>query len=452
MRDASWHIQNDLGTNLQDQGRVAEAVAAYRRAVELKPDFADAHNNLGTALQDLGRIAEAGACYRRALEFQPNFAEAHSNLGNVYKAQGSLAEAIACYRRALHLAPELADAHNNLGAALEQQGNLSEALVAYEQAVRLRPDFAEAHWNRAQLWLLAGDFGRGWPEYEWRWRIRGLTPPSLSQPIWDGRPLRGKTILLHAEQGLGDTFQFIRYARAAKHGGGRVIVLCQKPLRAILGGCREVDQLVDEATSSVSFDVWCSLMSLPRVLGTTLETIPAAIPYLAAAPDLLAQWDGRLRGHDGFRIGIGWQGHRRYHRDRDRSIPLHCFASLASIPRVRLVSLQKNAGREQMAEVAFPVADLGDEVDGASGPFMDTAAIMLQMDLVITSDTALAHLAGALGVPVWVALPVVPDWRWMLHRADSPWYPTMRLFRQETRGDWRDVFDNIRNAVQALMR
>jgi hypothetical protein len=312
--------------------------------------------------------------------------------------------------------------------------------------LELKPDYADAHLNRAVAWLLAGDWQRGWPEYQWRWRTKHLIPRRFPQPAWAGEPLTGKAILLHAEQGLGDTIQFVRYASLVKQHDATVIMECPKPLLALLEGCAGVDQLVGQGDDLPAFDVHAPLLSVPGILNTSLETIPARIPYLFARPLLLEQWRRTLIGLDGFKIGITWQGSPKFRGDCFRSIPLRCFAPLARIPGVRLISLQKGAGAEQLAEVQglFSVAELGSRLPD----FIDTAAVMKNLDLVITSDTGPAHLAGALGVPVWVALSFAPDWRWLLDRSDSPWYPTMRLFRQTELGHWPAVFEEIAGALR----
>jgi tetratricopeptide (TPR) repeat protein len=441
---------NNLGNALKEQGSLEEAVACFRRALQCRPDFALAHNNLGAALAYQGRAEEAVACYRVALGLKPDYAEAHNNLGDALKEQGRLDEAAACLRRALELKPDFAEAHYNLGNTLKEQRRLDEAVACYRRALELKPDAADAHWNLALSWLLAGDWQRGWPEYQWRWQAKGCAPRRFPQPLWNGESLAAKTILLHAEQGLGDTIQFIRYAAIVKQHGGAVVVECQKPLVALLQGCPGIDRLVGQGDDLPAFDVQSPLLSVPGILKTSLETVPARIPYLAARPALVERWRTRLSGLDGFKIGIVWQGNPKNTRDRLRCVPLRCFAPLARIPGVRLLSLQKGAGAEQLAEVRdlFAVTDFAGELDEQSGPFMDTAALMKNLDLVIASDTAAAHLAGALGVPVWVALPFVPDWRWLLDRADSPWYPTMRLFRQERPGDWQGVFPRMESALR----
>ena len=439
----------NLGNALRDQGNLDEAVECYRRTLELTPDFAHGHNNLGVVFNDQGKLDQAITCYRRALELKPDFAEAHTNLGNAFKDQGNLDEAIACYRRALELTPDNATVHSNLGNAFSDQGKLDEAITCYRRAVELKPDFAEAHLNRALTWLLAGDWQRGWLEYQWRWQTKEFAPRRFSQPLWEGEPLAGKSILLHAEQGLGDTIQFIRYAAVVKQHGGTVIVECQKQLLGLLAGCPGVDRLVGQGDDLPAFDVHAPLLSVPGILKTSLETIPARIPYVIPKPAILEQWRKRLIDIDGFKIGIAWQGNPKYLGDRLRSIPLRCLAPLARIPAVRLISLQKGVGDEQLAEVRdlFPVMDLGNCLQD----FTDTCAAIRSLDLVIACDTAVAHLAGAMGAPIWVALPFVPDWRWLLDRSDSPWYPTMRLFRQTQPGDWQSVFQSIAAELAAAV-
>jgi tetratricopeptide (TPR) repeat protein len=447
--DATFH--NNLGAALNARGNLEQAGACYRRALELRPDFAEAHSGLGVVFQGQGNLDEAIACYRRALELKPDFAEAHSNLGVAFKDQGKLDEAIACCRRAVQLRPDYAEAYSNWGAACVAQGKLDDAVACYRRALQVQPDHAGAHWSLGLAYLLAGDWQRGWPENEWRWGKKESLPQRFPQPVWNGEPLAGKTILLHAEQGLGDTIQFVRYASVVRQRAAAVVVECQKPLVGLLAECPGIDHLVAQGDALPAFDVHLRLLSVPGVVKTTVETVPADIPYLFAKPALVERWCTKLAALDGFKIGISWQGNSKYRSDRVRSIPLRCFAPLAQIPGVRLISLQKGEGSEQVAAVRdlFPVVDFAEDLDQRSGPFMDTAAVMKNLDLVISPDTVGAHLAGALGVPVWVALPFAPDWRWLLHRPDSPWYPTMRLFRQKTAGDWAAVFAEIQAALMA---
>jgi tetratricopeptide (TPR) repeat protein len=443
---------SDYGSALKDQKKLEEAITAYRRALALRPEYAAAHNNLAMALEDQGRTDEAIASYRRALALQPLLAEAHSNLGGALQQQGQIDEAIECYRRALGLKPAFAEACVNLGHALKLQRRLAEALVQYDRAIELRPSYAAARVARAKLRLLCGDLAGGWPEFEWRWKTERLAPAAQAAPQWDGQNLGGGDILLHCEQGFGDAFQFVRYAPLVKARGGRVILGCYGPILKIMSRCPGVDELRGLEDSRFEVSAHAPLMSLPRIVGTSLETIPADVPYLFADEGLVAAWAERLSGLTGTRIGINWQGRSDPGTDRSRDIPLACFLRLSRLPTIRLVSLQKGVGRNELAAVGEPssILDPGDDVDTAHGAFMDTAAIMMNLDLVITSDTSIAHLAGALGVPVWVALPFMPEWRWLLDRSDSPWYPTMRLFRQKSPGDWVGVFEELAAALPCV--
>ena len=346
----------------RQQGKLTEAVASYQQALRLKPGYAEAHSNLGVALLEQGKLTEAVACHQQALCLKPDIAEAHSNLGMALVEQGKLTEAVACHQQALRLRPNYAEPHNNLGVALAEQGRLTEAATCYEQALRLKPDYADAHLNLAYSWFFRGDLEAGWPEYEWRWKRRGFSPPSFRQPLWDGSSLQGQTILLFAEQGLGDTLQFIRYAPLVQQHGATVIVQCQVPLLRLLATCAGIDRLVPAGTAPPPFDVQAPLLSLPRIFRTTLATIPANVPYLSVAPALSAHWQRQLSGVEGLKVGIAWQGNPEHTRDRRRSVPLLAFAPLAGVPGVRLVSLQKGPGREQLPDLAdrLGVLDMAD--------------------------------------------------------------------------------------------
>ncbi|MCY2989818.1 MAG: tetratricopeptide repeat protein [Planctomycetota bacterium] len=441
---------NSLGIALAALGQLDEAQASYHQALRLRPNYANAYNNLGIALAAQGKLDEAVASYHQALRFQADNVSALNALGAALAAQGKLDEAVASYEQARQSDPEYAETYNNAAVAHMQQGALDEAVAGYAQALQRKPEYADAHKNLSMALLLKGDLERGWREYEWRWRCKDFSLPPYAQPIWDGSSLRGRTLLLQAEQGLGDTLQFIRYASLLQQQGGTVVAACQKALLPVLANCPGVDALVNRDGPLPPFDVYAPLLSLPRILGTTLESVPAEVPYLFANPQLVDHWRERLREIPGFKIGINWHGRPGHGIWRQRNIPLSQFAELARLPGVQLISLQKGAGRDELSAVRdqFPVVDLGDEVDEAHGAFTDTAAIMLNLDLVITSDTAVPHLAGALGVPVWVALPFAACWRWLLQREDSPWYPTMRLFRQTEFGNWSQVFSRLLSAVR----
>jgi Flp pilus assembly protein TadD len=441
---------NNLGHALRAVGRVDEALVSIREALHLRPDYAAAYGNLAASLTNRGRFHEAVDAYQEALRLDPNDPETYSNLGIALWHVGRLDEAIANMTRALELRPNLADAHSNLGTVLRAQGKTRQAIASLQDAVRLNPNHVDAHWNLALALLASGEFEQGWKEYEWRWKRSEWPPRVFPQPRWDGGPLEGRSILLCSEQGLGDTIQFIRYAAMLKDRGARVIFSCQKPLRQLLASCPGIDQLCDENREPADFDVWSPLLSVPRLVGTIIETIPTARPYLFASPKLVEKWKHYLHRFKAFKVGIGWQGNCDNTGDRYRSIRLSRFAALAAVEGVQLISLQKGPGTDQFREVAgsFSVFDLGYRLDN-SGAFTDTAAVMKNLDLVISADTAIAHLAGAVGVPVWTALPMInTDWRWLLDREDTPWYPTMRLFRQPEANDWTAVFARMASELR----
>ena len=386
------------------------------------------------------------------LALKPSYADAWNNLGNVLEQQGELEQACQSYQEAMRHQPHGATAYNNLANVRKQQGRLSDALASYDEAVKRDPEFAEAHFNRALLWLLMGNWTEGWPEYDWRWKTKDFPRHTFKQPRWTGEPLVGRTLLVLAEQGLGDTIQFIRFVAKLRQLGGRVIVQCHAPLRPLLADCAGLDDLVLAGAPLPHFDLYAPLMSLPGILGVMPDSVPAEVPYIQAQAKLVEHWRKELEPLKGLKVGISWQGRPTYRGDRLRSIPLAQFTRLGDVPGVRLISLQKGAGRDQLQE--FPnsvdILDLGSRLDEQTGAFMETAAVMMNLDLVISSDTAVVHLAGALGAPVWVALNLIPDWRWLLHREDTPWYPSMRLFRQLEYGRWDDVFVRMSQELKTL--
>lgn len=476
-------VHHNLGNVLQKFERWDEAIASYQRALELDPDDATGHRSLGTALKARGNVTAAIKCFRRALALRPDYAEAHNNLGNVYLEAGDVATAVECFQRAVNGRPDFPGFHFNLGNALHQagrlteaearlrhlleinpgeaevlnslgivlfdQGRVAEALECYEAALAIRPEHARGRYNRALAWLVLGDWKRGWPEYEWRWPARRREPDECGLPRWDGFDAAERTLLVETEQGLGDTIQFVRFLAQARGRVARVVLRCQRPLLPLLKGLPGVDELAADDVPPPPCDISTPLMSLPGLLGVTVENVSDA-PYLQAQPRLVDHWRRALSTVDGLRVGIAWQGNPSHPKDHHRSFPLRQFAALAGLPQVRLISLQKGVGREQLRETEFPVIDLGDRLDETPGAFMDTAAVMHALDLVITADTAIAHLAGAQGIPTWVLLSAVPEWRWLLDRETTPWYSSVRLFRQTVRDQWDDVFLRLRSAVQSL--
>jgi tetratricopeptide (TPR) repeat protein len=432
---------NNRGLVLQSMRRIEEAAASYRRALELEPQFAEAYNNLGTVECDLGQPATALASFRRALELQPGLGGVHANLGNALRDLGRPDEALGEFELAVREAPRVAATHCNCGNALYDLGRLGDAIASYDRAIALEPGYAQAHFNKSICLLLAGELARGLPLYEWRKQLADAPAAPLAAPVWRGpETLAGRTLLIYADQALGDTLQFCRYARLVRQRGARVILSVQPGLCALLSTLDPEIRIVGRGDEPHDCDYQCALLSLPLAFSTTLAEIPATAPYLSADPERVAAWRERL-GPAGFKIGIAWQGSR--HRiDVGRSAPLAMFARLAGVPGVRLISLQKND------EIGSPQSDIPtlERLRGFDeGPqaFLDSAAVMVHLDLVITTDTALAHLAGALGRATWLALKHVPDWRWLQDRSDSPWYPGMRLFRQPRPGDWEPVFAAI---------
>ncbi len=479
---------NNLGVALAQQGKTAEAVSSFREAVRLAPTFAEAHNNLGNALRMLGKPDEALPILQEALRLKPDyldalynlglsllrlerFAEAADCLGQVVERQPAhvgarhmlgvahlrlekLDAATAAFEQVLRQRPDHVDALNDLGYTLRKQGRYADAAACFERALALQPDHPGAHHNRALLRLLLGDFARGWAEYEWRLKCPEFTPPPFRIPTWDGSPLRGRTILLHTEQGIGDALQFVRYAGRVKEQGGTVLLACRANLVQLLSSCPGIDRVIAKGQPLPRFDVHASLITLPHLLRTTtLADIPAPIPYLAAEEALVEEWRQQLGGLREFKIGICWKGSPAYREDVYRSIPLDRFAPLAAVEGVRLFSLQKGHGVDQLAELGgrFAVTDLGNRLDETTGAFVETAAVLRNLDLVVTCDSAVGHLAGAMGLPVWIALPQVPDFRWMLDRPDSPWYPTARLFRQRQLGYWEEVFAQMTDELRRLL-
>jgi len=446
------HAHYNLGNALQALKRYEAALGCYARALALKPDYAKAHNNSGTALNALGRYEEAIQHYEQALAIDARFAGAHNNLGNALQALNRPVAAMAHYEIALGIDAKYAEAHSNMGHALHALNRHREALDYYRRAVELKPDYADAHWNEALARLALGDFPGGWRKYEWRWRNRnlGLAQRVQPRPLWLGREeIAGKTILLHAEQGLGDTLQFLRFVPLVQSRGARVVLEVQKPLLPLLADFPGVAAVRARGEKLPEFDLHCPLMSLPLALGATLETLPAATPYLAATAEKTAEWRSRLRASDGPRIGLAWSGNTAHKNDHNRSLPLTTLRPLLEPGAGRsFVAVQKELRPADAAAIGeFPdLQFLGEQLTD----FSDTAAVVANLDLVITVDTSLAHLAGAMGKPVWILLPFSADWRWLVDRADSPWYPTARLFRQPAIGDWASVVRDVANRRPGL--
>ncbi|MBI2353871.1 MAG: glycosyltransferase family protein [Deltaproteobacteria bacterium] len=429
-----------LGVGLLGAGRVREAAFQFAKALGMAPDHCDASICLGHCLHLLGRFEEALAVYDKMLERSPAIAVVWNNRGNTLLEMRRYAEAAESYSRALELAPDLHDARVAQGTCYQSLGLPADAMAACDAVLAAAPDHAEAHWNRALLLLLKGDYREGWREYEWRWQKRGFTSPrrDFPQPRWQGEPVGGRTVLIHAEQGFGDTLQFCRYIPLVAALGARVVFECHPPLVTLMQGLSGNVEVVALGQPLPSFDLHLPLLSLPVIFDTTVETIPNAVPYLSAPPERLPFWRGLAADEGRLRVGLCWAG--KSYPDPGRSCPAELLAPLAEVAGVSWYSLQM--GWE--GALPLPLTDL----TGHIRDFGDTAALIAQLDLVITVDTAVAHLAGAMGKPTLVMLPHAPDWRWLLERGDTPWYPTLRLIRQAEPGAWRDVVRRVSDVLR----
>jgi len=444
-------FRNNLGVVAAASGQNQQAIAAYREALALRPDYPEAHCNLGAALQVEGLHDQAVAEYRSALALRGDYAEAHNNLGAALQAGGHLVEAAAAFQNALALKPDYTAARVGLGNLWIAAGEHDKGIAAYRAALAVQPDFAEARFALATALLAGGKLDEGWAEYESRWQAnRVLIPDAFARRRWNGDELGGRRILLQTEQGLGDTLQFIRYVPLVAARGGRVLVQCQPQLLRLIGNQRHIEHAFTGSKELPSFDAYCPLLSLPRVFNTKLQTIPAEIPYLSADSTLLKAWQGRLAGEPAaLRVGIVWAGDPGHRHDRNRSLALGELAPLARIDGVRFYSLQKGEAARQAQ--APPVEMRLTDWTGDLNDFADTAALIVGLDLIVSVDTAVAHLAGALGKTTWVLLPFAADWRWLLARQDSPWYPTMRLFRQSRPGAWDGPVNQAAAALGELV-
>ncbi len=466
-------LLTNLGAALQECKRWDEAEDCYRRALHIQADYLTAHQNLcrlltirgraqaaaiawsnfGNLMLDLGKPDEALIHLRFAQELAPDRAAVLHDTATALARLERLEDAVRAYRASLQLDGQSAMCWNNLGWVLFQLGRSKEAIDSFRRAIDLAPDLPEPHMCLAMTLLRLGQFEEGWAEYEWRWRssAQQFARKTRGEPLWDGQPLNGRSLLIESEQGIGDVLQFVRYVDLLYQQGEKVAFHCPTVLLPLLQTCTVFGHVV-YSEEPPQCDLRIALLSLPSVLGTTVETIPKNLPYLRVPPTRIAQWHDRLKEREGLRIGIVWQGNTSYLDDRQRSYSLQKYGPLAQLPDVQLISLQKGKGSEQVRDVCFPVHQPAQSFD-EDGPFLDAAAVMANLDLVIAPNTSLAHLAGALGVPVWVILSATAtDWRWIENREDTPWYPGMRLYTQKTAGDWDEVFNRVYTEVAAMCK
>jgi len=456
------------------RGRKVEAARYLSQAVEIQPDYCDALYNLGLVLQELDQISEAIACYGQALRINPDFAPAWNNLGVAHHSAGRSAQAVDCHRRAIGLQPKDSSYYNNLanalrgmdrptdaireihtalqfdpsswilghslGTALREAGRIDESVAAFDNLLRAEPSLVEAHFDRAFSLLLRGDMLRGWEEYEWRWRRKDYPPRKFAQPAWQGGEIKGLRLFVYAEQGAGDSIQFARYLPELARLGAKVVLECPSSLVRLLGTVQGLEQIIAKGDPLPPFDRSCALMSLAGCFKTTIDSIPAAVPYLRSpgtTPELPPVANANP---DDLKIGLVWAGNPTHQNDRHRSIPLEILQPLLARTGATFYNLQVRHGP---ASGPHPLESRLVDLSPLIRDYSDTAALVGHLDLVISVDTSVAHLAGALGCPVWLLLPCAPDWRWLLGRADSPWYPTMRLFRQPQPGDWTAVVRQV---------
>jgi Tfp pilus assembly protein PilF len=431
-----------LGSLAADVGKLDAAIELIVKAIAVNPGVAQYHANLGAIYARCNRFDEAISALGRAIELDPDMVIAYFNLGGVLGAKFEFARAIPVLQKAVSLDPNWPELQNRLGVTLRNDGQYQAARAIFRKLAESHPDFAEGRWNLGLTLLVMGDLENGWKEYEWGKRTPNVSiPRGFPQPQWMGEDISGKTILIHAELGFGDTLNFVRYAPLVAARAAKVIVECQPELARLLRGIADISQIVVQGHPLPPFDVHCPMTSLPLSYGTTLQTIPANVPYLSAAADRITAWRQRVGDVGRKCVGLVWAGRSDHKNDRQRSIRLQQFSPLAEVKSARFFSLQKSPAAQQMSAPP-PGIDLLD-YSAELTDFAETAALVANLDLVISVDTSTAHLAGAMGKPVWVLVPFVPDYRWMLNRPDTPWYPTMRLYRQPKQGDWDSVLANV---------
>jgi len=432
----------NLGNVLRDQGRHDLAVTSYMQAVRLDPKAPAPLTNLGDLYKRMGRSADALTTLEQAVAVDPRSPEALICLGTLYHEMDRNEDAIRCYDMAQSVAPDMVEPWSNIGVSLQSEGRFDEALAAYDRAIAIKPKLAEPHMHRGMALLTAGNYAEGWRAYEWRWRSTAFDAQRRNfwQPRWTGQPIEGRTVLIYGEQGFGDMIQFVRYGRELQRLGARVVVETEPELVRLFAGADWAAQVLAKGTMLPPFDFHIPLLSLPHAFDTVVATVPAEVPYLVPPAALREKWVARFADVTGLKIGLVWAGRPEHRRDHERSLSLDLLAPLGRVPGVRFFSLQVGSRAD---DILSPRADFQVESLGGFEDFADTAAAITALDLVISVDTSVSHLTGALGRPNWVLLPAVPDWRWLLEREDCPWYPLTRLFRQPVPGDWRAVLADL---------
>jgi FKBP-type peptidyl-prolyl cis-trans isomerase 2 len=441
-----------IGVYLQDRDELDEAIKSYGKAIAIDPSMTEAYYNCGVACQKKGMLQEAIPFYQQVLELNPNHEKACLNLGISFKETGQYDEAEKYFERALQIKPDYDIAYYNLGNISYFNGRFEEARQFYEKAISINPEYADAHWNIALIDLLLGNYKDGWKGYEWRWKLEGLDlKKQISLPVWDGSDIRGKRLIIVTEQGFGDTIQFVRYIPMVKEQGIQVFFQCQKELIPLLQHRSDIQEVFELRSTLPEADFSCHLLSLSRIFDTTLENIPSSVPYILPSDAQIKKWGERIAEERGrLKIGIAWVGNPDLARSYYRSCTLQEFSPLMGLEGIVFYSLQKGEAANEANEIpkGLILTDYTNEIND----FAETAGLLYNLDLVISIDTAVAHLAGAMGKPVWTLLPFIPDWRWLLDREDSPWYPTMRLFRQPSPGDWTSVISKVKHELAKMLK
>jgi tetratricopeptide (TPR) repeat protein len=442
--DAHYNLANTLAL----EGKLESAIVELNEALRLQPGLTKARNNLGNVLRTLDRPEEAAEQFAQIPPGDPEFSGAYTNMGLALLDMGRHEDAIAAIQQTLAIEPDTAEAWCNLGVVHHARNELDQAMACYERARELKPDLSKVRMNIGLIHLVRGEFEEGWENYEWRWERAPLQRRDFKQPQWKGEPLNGARILLHAEQGYGDTLEFLRYVPMVQKAGGTVVLEVQERLVRMARALPGVAEVVKEDDPLPPFDWHCPLLSLPPAFGTRLETIPAETPYVYVPEEARQKAAALDLNGEGLKIGLNWAGNPSFLHDiyRFRSIALAGLAPLLGVEGARFYSLQIGPEAEQLAQSRWPLTNLG----ALAGDMADTAAQMERMDLIVTVDTSVAHLAGALGKPTWVLMPYTPDWRWLLEREDTPWYPSMRLFRQQRPGEWGPVVERVRTELEAF--
>lgn len=433
----------NIGACYQKQKKYAEAQTAYEKALAIEPDSKTVTLNLIAVLRSQRLYADSEKYCRQMIAQHPEYAEGYCGVGDLYFDQNQFEEAIDYYQKAIERKPDYAEAYSNLGCVYSKLGRMEEAELYYEKAIACDPDHVNAHCNLAFLKLTLGDYESGLHHHEWRFRHSSGSAPLYPGEQWQGQKLNGEKVLLYGEQGLGDSLQFLRYLPQVRQAGATVLLAIQHPLRRLVEQMEGIAEYYYPGDLFKPYDYQCALMSLPKAFHTTPETIPTTVPYLKVPEEAQRAADALAWPEKGLRVGLVWAGNPNHTNDANRSIPLRALAPLWQVEGVHFYSLQMGAGTAQLAEAAGPLNDLTPGIED----FADTAARLMNLDLLIAVDTSVVHMAGALGRPIWMMVPFVPDWRWFLDRSDSPWYPSMRLFRQKQIGDWASVVEPIRVAL-----